>query len=64
MKTYLGPRALAAFVMVSVLGLAFYIAGAETSASTLRGLGVLMLFLGLVPAGGLLLRSLIYRRIV
>ena len=63
MNTYLGPRALAAFVMVSVLGLAFYIAGAETSTSTLRGLGVLLIFLGLVPAGGLLLRWLIYRRI-
>jgi len=60
---YLGPRTLAVFLGVGALGLVLYSVGVLTSSTTLRGAGVLFIFMSVVYTIGLLLRWLILRKI-
>jgi hypothetical protein len=62
-RGYLGPRTVAAFLAVLVLGIALYAIGVATTATMLKGLGVLFGFMGLVLTVGLLLRWLIYKEV-
>ena len=60
---YSGPRSLAAFLALTLLGGVFYVAGLITSGTTAKGVGVLFFFMGLVGTVAILLRWLIYREI-
>jgi len=60
---YLGPRTLAAFLSVLALGIVLYLTGLITSETTLKGVGFLFSFVGVVGGVAILLRWLIYREI-
>lgn len=60
---YLGPRTLAAMLAVLVVGIVFYVLGVMMSDTTMKGVGVLFSFMGLVSTVALLVRWLIYREI-
>lgn len=60
---YLGPRTLAAMLAVLLLGMVFYVLGVMMLDTTMKGVGVLFCFMGLVSTVALLLRWLIYREI-
>jgi hypothetical protein len=61
--TYLGIRALVAFVTVACLGVGLWLVGTASNGASLRGVGVLFMILGGVGAIALLMRWLFYRRI-
>ena len=60
---YLGPRTLAAFLSVLALGIVLYLTGVMTSETTLKGVGLLLGFIGVVGGVAVLLRWLIYGEI-
>lgn len=62
-RGYLGPRTLTAFVGVLALGLVLYGGGLVTRAATLKGVGLLFVFMGLALTVALILRWPIYRGI-
>jgi len=60
---YLGPRTLAAMLALLGLGIAFYLVGGWMSDRTVKGVGVLFAFIGLVWTVALFLRWLMLRKI-
>ena len=60
---YLGPRTLAAMLALLGLGIVFQLFGVWMSDRTLKGVGVLFTFMGVVFTAALLLRWLMLRRI-
>ncbi len=60
---YLGPRTLAAMLAVLALGIVFQLFGVVISDRTLKGVGVLLTFMGVVSTAALLLRWLMLRKI-
>ena len=60
---HLGPRTLAAMLAVLALGIVCQLFGIASSDRTLKGVGVLFTFIGLVSTAALLLRWLMLRKI-
>lgn len=60
---YLGPRTLAAMLAVLALGIVFQLFGVAVSDRTLKGVGALFTFIGVVCTLGLLVRWMMLRKV-